>query len=279
MASQATSTAIDRYLRTGEYDVLFRDWPGGSIIECAKRGSVALQTALIEEIRRREQVAAADHASAIPETELVDFTRTKVGPMVRGLFSRKEAEPVLALLEKSVGFLTSRHVATQIRTEDLGTAWEIANIYLGSIGAERLDGSDRHFMGFSVNTTCYVSTQYFSTDDPFEDFVVHEAAHVFHNCRRRTAGLTESRRRQWLLPIEYAKRETFAYACEAYSRILEQATRLADRQALVEQLRQLPPPPEERVSPGEYFDVLTEAVSRRNGWKAILQRCSVRKGD
>lgn len=278
MAPQATSNAIERYVQTGEYDPLFRDWPGGSIIECAKRGSAALQTALVEETRRREQAAGAKHSTAIPAMDLVGFTRTKVGPMVRGLLSRKEAEPVLALLERSVVFLTSRSVATQIRTEDPGTAWEIANIYLGSIGAERLDRSDRHIVGFSVDTTCYVSMQYFSANDPFEDFVIHEAAHVFHNCRRRTAGLTETRRPHWLLPIEYAKREMFAYACEAYSRIREQAPHFAERRALVEQLRQRPPPPDERVSPGKYFDVLTQAVSRRNGWKAILQRCCVRRG-
>lgn len=162
MRPKNTSSAVDRYLRTGEYDLLFGDWPGGSIIERAKRGSVALQTALIEEVRRREQVHTTDHASSIPKSDLIGFARTKLGPMVRGLFSRKEAEPVLALLEKSVVFLTSHSVATQIRTEDLGTAWEIANIYLGSIAADRLDGSDRHIVGFSVNTTCYVSTQYFS---------------------------------------------------------------------------------------------------------------------
>ena len=40
---------------------------------------------------------------------------------------------------------------------------------------------------------------------------------------RRTVGLPETRQREWLLDIDFRKRETFAYACEAYSRILEPA--------------------------------------------------------
>jgi hypothetical protein len=34
-------------------------------------------------------------------------------------------------------------------------------------------------------------------------------------------GLPYTRRREWPLELAFAKRETFAYACEAYSRILE----------------------------------------------------------
>ena len=35
---------------------------------------------------------------------------------------------------------------------------------------------------------------------------------VLHNCKRRTLGLNASPRREWLLDIDYVKRETFAYA-------------------------------------------------------------------
>jgi hypothetical protein len=34
-------------------------------------------------------------------------------------------------------------------------------------------------------------------------------------------GLPETRTREWLLPIDFRKRETFGYACEAYARIVE----------------------------------------------------------
>ena len=40
--------------------------------------------------------------------------------------------------------------------------------------------------------------------------MVHEVAHIFHNCKRRNAGLPETRRKEWLLDIEFRKRETLA---------------------------------------------------------------------
>jgi hypothetical protein len=42
---------------------------------------------------------------------------------------------------------------------------------------------------------------YFDTGDPFSDYVVHEAAHVFHNTKRTTIGLPETRRKVWPTPL------------------------------------------------------------------------------
>lgn len=104
--------------------------------------------------------------------------------------------------------------------------------------------------------------------------MVHEAAHIFHNCKRETIGLRETRRREWLLEIDYAKRETFAYSCEAYSRILELGKTSSARRRLLPELSEGSMPPDERVEGAEYVDILREAVSARNGWKRILDRCS-----
>lgn len=87
-------------------------------------------------------------------------------------------------------------------------------------------------MGLSEETTCYVSPDYFAEDDPFVDFIVHEAAHIFHNCKRGAVGLRETSTKEWLLDIDYRKRETFAYSREAYARILERAKSPSERQAL-----------------------------------------------
>jgi hypothetical protein len=72
---------------------------------------------------------------------------------------------------------------------------------------------------------------YFQTEEPLADFIVHEVAHIFHNCKRKRIGLPFPRRREWLLEIDFAKRETFACACEAYSRLLEVGDCRAARQA------------------------------------------------
>lgn len=203
------------------------------------------------------------------------FTRAKVEPMVCGLFPRAERQAVLALLERAVVFLTPANFDLVLRHQPwLGTAWDLANLYLASIGAEPLGEGAPAIVGLSEETTCFVALQYFSESDPFADFVVHEVAHVFHNCKRDTVGLPVTRRREWLLDIDYGKRETFAYACEAYARIVERARDLAGRAALAREYGRDGHISEVRVDPDEVADILREAAPRRNGWRVILARCA-----
>ena len=127
----------------------------------------------------------------------------------------------------------------------------------------------------SEETTCYVSPDYFADDDdPFADFIVHEAAHIFHNSRRRTIGLHETRRKEWLLDIEFTKRETFAYSCEAYARIVARAKSLPERPALAVEYASERRISAERVDPIEVASIVAEASNARNGWKVILARCA-----
>ena len=119
-----------------------------------------------------------------------------------------------------------------------------------------------------------LTPEYFAHRDRFDDFIVHEAAHVFHNCKRHTMGLPEARTREWPLELDFGKRETFAYACETFSRIVEGGPTRTARLALVAEVAQLPPPNSDGVDPEEYLDVLREAAGARNGWKRILARCA-----
>ena len=115
----------------------------------------------------------------------------------------------------------------------------------------------------------------FKEKDLFADFVIHEAAHVFHNWKRERVGLHFTRNKEWLLPIDFTKREEFAYACEAYSRIIEQSRNSADRRRLhAEYSRNSVPSYDERIDHEELIDILAEAVEARNGWKRILNRCA-----
>jgi len=129
-------------------------------------------------------------------------------------------------------------------------------------------------VGVSEETTCYVSTDYFSQDDPFADFIVHEAAHIFHNCKRAIVGLRQTRRREWLLDIEYRKRETFAYSCEAYARLIERRKKPVERRALAEQYTRTTRISDERVDAAEVASIIQAAAEARNGWKLILERCA-----
>lgn len=264
---------VIRYLKSGCHDPKFEAWPGSGFFDRSQNGSKALREALVAEVLARTQDRSA---TALPDDlDLLQFTRQKFSGMVTGLFPKAEQEIVLSVLQNSVIFLTSRNIAEVLRDMPwLGTAWDLANLYLASHSAELLSDEALPILGLSIETTCYVSTDYFRSANPFDDFVLHEAAHVFHNCKRDTLGLSHSRHREWLLEIEYRKRETFAYACEAYSRLLELGRNSKHRQDLLSELAATPLPNDERVDGAEYLDILAEAITARNGWKRILARCS-----
>ena len=272
MSTSTVAEEIERYLRTGTSDPYFAAWLGGSFLDRAKRADEDLRGALVSEVRRRAE--GRSHAP-LPMEDTVALTRSKVEPMVRGLFPRAEQDQVLAVLEKSVVFLTRDNIERILLDEGFDhSAWTLANLYLASIGADLLGEDAPRLVGVREETTCYVSPEYFTEDDPFCDFIVHEAAHIFHNCKRITVGLRETRRKEWLLDIEYRKRETFAYACEAYARVLERAKGPAERRALAAEYGRNVRVSDERVDPGEVASIVAEAASVRNGWKVILARCS-----
>lgn len=267
--------AIHKYLTTGDYDPGLTAWAGRTVVERQHIGHAALISALVAEVERR----SADRTlmDVTPIADPTGYARAKLGPMVRGLFSRREQEPVLKVLERSVVFLTPANIASILGEERwLHTAWDLANLYLGSIGAKHLSPDAPSIVGLSEETTCYVSLEYFAHRDRFADFVVHEAAHVFHTCKRRTAGLPETRTREWLLDIEFGKRETFAYACEVYSRIVELGRRPADRRRLLAELESEGLLGDKTVRREELRQILREAVESRNGWKRILVHCAPR---
>ena len=195
--------------------------------------------------------------------------------MVKGLFPPHERDAIHDVLAHSVVILSPATINGVLeQTPWFSTAWDLANLYLAGVDAELLAEDAPNLVGLSEETTCYLSANYFDATGRFDDFLVHEVAHIFHNCKRRTLGLRETRQREWLLEIDFSKRETFAYACETYTRINERGAGLRARQSLLAEYAQGPMPADDRVEAGEYLDILREAVVARNGWKRILERCS-----
>ena len=84
---------IERYLATGDHDHVFAAWPGHNLLERAKRGTDGLRGALLARVRARTTHAVVPEALANLDIEA--FTRTKVEPMVHGLFPAIEQPPVL----------------------------------------------------------------------------------------------------------------------------------------------------------------------------------------
>lgn len=265
------SNEIERYLRTGASDPVYRAWPG-SVFEAGQRAHSDLRGALVSEVRR---LSKRRGHPAVPEHVGNAFTRGKVEPMVRGLFRRAEQDVVLAMLERSVVYVTNETIESLLLELDYDkSAWDLANMYLRSVGAEMLGEDAMSIVGMSESTTCYVAPDYFTEKDPFADFIVHEAAHVFHNCKRRTIGLPETRTREWLLDLQFSKRETFAYSCEAYARIMALAKNPTHRRELAAEFGSRVRFSEERVDFAEVANIVADAASARNGWKAILARCA-----
>lgn len=171
---------IDRYLRTGEHDEMSGNWPGANFLARAEYADAALRGALVATVLQR--TAHAVEPAEIAGIDLPAFARAKLTPMVRGLFPVYEQDAVLGVLNRSVVFVTPGTVETVLRTMPwLGTAWDLANLYLLSCGAEPLSAEAQRIVGLSAETTCFVAMDYFGATNRFDDFVVHEAAHVFYN--------------------------------------------------------------------------------------------------
>ena len=265
---------VQQYLATGDYDGLFVDWPGSSMIDAATRASQRLRAALVEASLR--EARGFERPVPLP-TPIDPWLRNKLGPMVEGFFTIQEQDRVLDVLVRGVVFLTPHNIVEMLTTEPwLSTAWRLANLYLNSLGAPRLGSNAGDLVGLSQDTTCYVSLTYFDETDPFADYVVHEAAHVLHSCRRTSIGLLERRHCSTPLDIAFHQRETFAYACEAYSRILAMTQDREGRKAALERHMASDLPPDERVDHGQYLAILAEAVHARNGWRCIWKRCAPR---
>jgi hypothetical protein len=245
----------EHYVRTGRHeDDFFLAWPGKDLFARAEVGGAALREALVTEVGKRTPHATVPDGLA--ELDVVAFTRAKIAPMVRGLFPRAEQQTVLDVLSHSVVFLTPANVDAVLRRAGWHkTAWDLANLYLASFDARLLAEDAPAIVGLSEETTCFVSAEYFRRESRFADFVVHEVAHIFHNCKRRTIGLRERRHREWLLEIDFCRRETFAYACEAYCRLLELSGRVQARRELLAELLTEPMPIQDKVDTGEYVDI------------------------
>jgi hypothetical protein len=267
--------AVRHYLETGNHDPNVHLWQGQNYLDAEIRTDRALRGALIAAVKCHSGAVVSPQSLAAGDISVM--ARSKIAPMVNGLFPQTERAQVISLLEHSAVFLTTGNIEAVLTSAPwLSTAWDLANLYLASIGAKALSPEARGIVGLSEETTCYISIEYLldPNPEPFSDYLVHEAAHVFHNCRREALGLKHSRNQRHLLKINYRMRETFAYCCEAYSRILVLDDTPAGRLALLEQHAADYRLTDDSVNQEEYHDILREAVMARNGWKRILKRCS-----
>ena len=128
---------VERFLRTGESDPLYLAWPG-DVFQRSRIAEGEMRAALVDDVHKRAR-AAPTHRCHPTIDDLAGLTRQRVEPMVRGLFPTTEHDPVLQILERSVVVLTPENIASVLReTTWMHTAWDLANLYLTSVGASLL---------------------------------------------------------------------------------------------------------------------------------------------
>jgi hypothetical protein len=143
-------------------------------------------------VRSVQRLAAGLSHQPVPGGGTVALTHAKVEPMVCEFFPSAERDRVLAALEPSLVFVTSANIDSLFSQRFDGSAWKTANLYMAGLGAPLLTEDAPHLVGFSAEAKGFVSPEYFAEDDPFADLIVHEVAHIFHNCKRATIGLRET---------------------------------------------------------------------------------------
>ena len=282
---------LKRYKKDAEQFLKTGDVNPYRMLEYGFQGARDYKDVLIWYLHKELEVRSA----GLKEPALPDFldgkalSEVKFKPMVSALFPKKEQDIVLEAMENSVIFLTKETVKKLIwELTWESTSRTLVNIYLCSIDAEPLDDSERGCLGLSEETCCYVSLSYFQLSEEekrFEDYVLHEGAHIFHNNKRKRIGLPETRTKEWLLPIDFRKRELFAYACEIYGTISERiqdAKGIKKRRAAVyreveEYEKHGVTPADDSVDRDELVALLKTAATARTsaaGWKRILKYCS-----
>lgn len=99
--------------------------------------------------------------------------------------------------------------------------------------------------------------------------VVHEAAHLLHYLKPEHYGLQVRRGQERFVDVDFKHRELFAYACEAYARVILQGTvrrRIAFAERMVAEAFSFP-----KDCRTEIADLVLSAARARNGWRAIRQ--------
>ena len=108
--SNCQKTAIAQYLRTGEHDPLFSDWPGANLAARGRQGNFQLRDALISSVMSRTAYATAPEE--LSGVDLALFARKKLEPMVRGFFRVGSSRPCSTCLRIPWSFSRQQSLRT-----------------------------------------------------------------------------------------------------------------------------------------------------------------------
>ena len=149
----------------------------------------------------------------------------------------------------------------------MGDAWRILWALFGDHGLKPDDikvGCDG-----LAGDYAHVRWSAYHTKDPYSDVVVHEAAHMLHYLKPSHYGFRVRRGQERFIDTEFRHRELFAYACEAYSRVIlqgERKLRIAFAEKMVDDAFSFP-----RGQIEEVAALVLSAARARIGWRVIRE--------
>jgi hypothetical protein len=194
----------------------------------------------------------------------------RLSPMVRGLVQRDWQDLALQELTRRTFVLnlpgTQAALEAELSTGFLSTAWQVVWTFFADCGLkvpdERLD-----IDGVSAGEYAHVRASALSTDDPYCDVVVHEGAHLLHYLKPARYGLYVRRGQERFVDVEFRKRELFAFACEAYSRVARKGSRKARILSAERMEADAKSFPSDEIA--AIAALVGAAAQARNGWRVI----------
>jgi hypothetical protein len=107
------------------------------------------------------------------------------------------------------------------------------------------------------------------------DVIVHEAAHLLHYLKPELFGLPVPKGKERFVDVDFHYRELFAYACEAYSRVMH-CDKRASRIEFAEKMRdEAYSFPSDQLGP--VSDLVVVAARARNGWRTIRDATVIKR--
>src|SRR4030095_671989 len=207
----AMADPVEAFLMTGEHDPQFPDWPGNLAARRAA-GTATMRDVLVRVTQWRANRAPLSLGRIPPDA--VERVRSRIAPLLRGLFDADEAAKLLSALPERVVVLSPSTFAAQVSDLPLRMAWDLANVLLDAVGAPPLGDDAPELDGLCDAGRAFVLPAALRSEEPFPDVVVHEVAHLLHIVPAAEGGLGPVATP--ILAIPPRERETCAYACELW---------------------------------------------------------------
>jgi len=270
-ADGLSAMLIERFLRAGE-----ETWEGAgsgrSSFAQFKEDEAytrASKAALRSLLRLLGDLLPAKARSAPPVPP--NTIRKRIKPMVAGLVQEDWREVALREITARTFVLnfqgTTAAIEAELSTCLMGSAWRILWALFGDHGLKPDDvevGCDG-----LAGDYAHVRWSAYQTNDPYSDVVVHEAAHMLHYLKPSHYRLHVRRGQERFVDIEFRHRELFAYACEAYSRVVlhgERRFRIAFAEKMQDAAFSFP-----RSQVAEVAALVISAARARSGWRVIRE--------